>query len=171
MHLLRFGFLSILGSWTRHFTLAMWKSTGNTQTTGVHKGSCLGKSFSLFCSKSCWYRCRTNLFSNRIKEKIGPIGICLHKSELKHFLQAKSEDIQAQLKQKWDNHQNGLFGCSSPSKLLKQNNVAPYTACCGTIEGAPGRKSSRCNILSFQIIFFFFSQPKEDKVMWDQSPL
>ena len=108
---------------------------------------------------------RTNLFSNRIKEKIGPIGICLHKSELKHFLQAKSEDIQAQLKQKRDNHQNGLFGCSSPSKLLKQNNVAPYTACCGTIEGAPGRKSSRCNILSFQIIFFLLPQPKEDKVM------
>ena len=28
-------------------------STGNTQTTGFHKGSCLGKSFSFFCSKSC----------------------------------------------------------------------------------------------------------------------
>lgn len=152
----------------------MSNSTGNTQANGFHQVHCLGKSFSFFCtcSKSC--SCRTNLFSNRIKEKIGPIGICLHKSELKHFLQAESEDVQAQLKQKWDSQQNGLIGRRSP-KLFKQNNVTPYAV--GQLKGLLKKKGQGvpdklCCISSFQIIVFFLCpQQKEDEMTWDQSPL
>lgn len=142
----------------------MSNSTGNTQAIGFHQVHCLGKSFSFFCSKNC--SCRTNLFSNRIKEKIGPIGICLHKSELKHFLQAESEDVQAQLKQKWDSQQNGLIARRSP-KLFKQNNVTPYAV--GQLKGvlkkkAQGVPDKLCCISSFQIIVFFVSSTKRG---WD----
>ena len=81
--------------------------------------------------------------SNRIKEKIGPIGICLHESELKHFLQAKSEDVQAQLKQKRDSQQNGLIGHSS-AKLFKQNNVTPNAV--GQLKGLLEKKLKECLI-------------------------
>lgn len=146
--------LSYSGSWTRHLTLTMWNSTGNIQTIGYHQFSCLGSSFLLFfCSKSC--KCRTNLFSDRIKEKIGPIGICLHKSELKDFLQAKSEDVQAQLRWKQDSQQKRLIRCSS-LKLFKQN-VVPYAVgqLKGLLEKSQGVPDKLCYIFSLQIMFLF----------------
>lgn len=141
--------LSCSGSWTRYLTLTMWNSTGNIETIGYGQVSCSGY------NKSC--KCRTNLFSDRIKEKIGPIGICLHKSELKHFLQAKSEDVQAQLKRKQDSQQKGSIGCSS-LKLFKQNNVVPNAV--GQLKGLL-EKSPRCAwyyvIYSPSISFFVSS--------------
>lgn len=143
----------------------MSNSTGNTQAIGFHQVHCLGKSFSFFCSKSC--SCRTNLFSNRIKEKIGPIGICLHKSELKHFLQAESEDVQAQLKQKWDSQQNGLIARRSP-KLFKQNNVTPYAV--GQLKGLLKKKKPKVCLINCVVyplsksLFFFVSSTKRG---WD----
>ena len=171
MYLLRFGFLSILGSWTRHFTLTMWNfPLGIHKQMGSIKVAVWVKVFHSFAARVVDIDVGQTFLVTGSKKKLDQLGsVCINLNSNTSFKQSLRI-----FKHNWNKNETitkmGCLGAVHLVSYLNRIMWLPTLYVVGQLKGLLEEKAQG-EIYSPSKSFFLFPQPKEEKMMWDQSPL